>query len=264
MPADLKFSALVRRISEEFFLHIGFTHEWANRLKLVVDELFMNANRYGSKPNESKVLITYEFDNDEVTFRIEDEGKGTRPTNASELKKRISKNSAEAGDMTKTNGRGLALISSLWTDNMIIEDSDRGGLVISFSKKIYSEMPPAPAPSRNVVTQPEKIEEHAEGSPVVPQGVTEVVKISGEIDQSNMEEKIQPVTDVLDRLPQESVLVLDCVELIYINSTFIGHLADWLNKLRAKDGQLVLRHVNKEIKEVLKLVGISRVIYLES
>lgn len=264
IPADLKFSSLVRRISEDFFLYIGFTNEWANRLKLVVDELFMNANRYGSKTNESKVFISYGFDNNEVICRVEDEGNGERRINADELKKRISKNSTEARDLTKTNGRGLALISSLWTDHMIIENSNHGGLAVSFSKKISSEMPPAPAPSLGTVTKPEETKGLTEVSPVVPKGPTEVIKISGEIDHSNMVEKTQPIVDMLNKIPPESVLVLDCSELIYINSTFIGHLAEWLNQLRLKNGQLVLRSVKKQVKEVLDLVGISKVIYLES
>jgi anti-anti-sigma factor len=262
LPADLKFSSLVRRISEEFFLHAGFTKEWANRLKLVVDELFMNANRYGSKANEGKIYIFYQFDKDEVAFRIEDEGGGSKKVSAAELKKVIHKNSGEVNDLTKTCGRGLALISNLWTDGMTIEDSDRGGIAISFTKKIFSKMAPAPAPV--VGPQIEVIKEAVQASPVIHKGPTEVVQISGEIDQSNMEEKVRPITEVLNKLPQDSVLVLDCKQLVYINSTFIGHLAAWLNQIQTKGGQMVLKNTNKQIREVLELVGLTKVIYLES
>ena len=62
LPADLEFSSLVRHISEEIFSHAGFTKEWAERLKLVVDELFMNANRYGSKAITGKIYLSYVFD----------------------------------------------------------------------------------------------------------------------------------------------------------------------------------------------------------
>jgi len=251
----------VRRISEEFFLHVGFTKEWASRLKLVVDELFMNSSRYGSGSNESKIYIYYQFDNDEATFRIEDEGTGDKKVSAEELKKLIHKNSTEVNDLTKTCGRGLALISSLWTDGMAIEDSSHGGIAISFTKKIFSEMAPAPAPRPIPVAQSDGL---AQISPVVAKGSTEVVKISGEIDQSNMEEKIRPITEVLDKLPHDSVLVLDCEKLLYINSTFIGHLAAWLNQIQTKGGQMVLKNINKEVREVLNLVGLSKVIYLEA
>jgi len=93
LPADLKLSSFVRCVSEEFFLHVGFVQEWAVRLKLVVDELFMNANHYGSAAEGGNVYISFEFDDNEITFRIEDEGKGKEKINAEELKKKIQKNS---------------------------------------------------------------------------------------------------------------------------------------------------------------------------
>ncbi|MFH0837926.1 MAG: ATP-binding protein [Patescibacteria group bacterium] len=139
LPADLKFSPLVRRISEEVFHYAGFDKEWADRLKLVVDELFMNANRYGSKTDDDKIYMLFIFDNNEVSFRIEDEGRGQRKTNAAELKKLVHKNADKAGDLSKTSGRGLALITHLWTDDMKIEDSKRGGIVVTFTKKISAE-----------------------------------------------------------------------------------------------------------------------------
>jgi anti-anti-sigma factor len=256
LPADLKFSALVRRISEEVFHHVGFTKEWANRLKLVVDELFMNANRYGSEVEDDKIFILYTFDKEEVSFRIEDEGKGKRKTNAAELKKVINKNTDEVSDLTKTSGRGLALISSLWTDDMTIEDSERGGIAISFKKKIDAGAPPASPPMKPV--------DKESVTPSAPQGTKEEIKIAGEIDASNLEKKIQPISDKIKALSPGSTLVLDCEELAYINSTFIGHLAAWLNELQAKQGHMILKNTNKQIREVLELVGLNKVIYFES
>lgn len=149
LSADLELSLLVRRISEDIFGHAGFTKEWANRLKLVVDELFMNANLYGSKTDAGKIYLFYSFDEDEVHFRIEDEGAGENKMNAKQLKEAIGKNFGEMGDVTKTGGRGLALISNLWTDDMNVEDSVHGGIAISFTKKIGSGTPPVPSPNSN-------------------------------------------------------------------------------------------------------------------
>lgn len=264
LPADLEFSSLVRRISEEIFNHVGLTKEWANRLKLVVDELFMNANHYGSKSGEGKIYILFSFDESEVSFRIEDEGGGEEKTSAEELKKVIHKNSDEVNDVTKTSGRGLALISNLWTDELNIEDSQHGGIAISFTKKISSEAPPAPSP---MIQTPQPMAPGAEAkevSPVAPKGPSELIKLSGEIDASNIEEKIRPVSDKLKTLAEGSTLILNCKALTYINSTFIGYLAAWLNEIQAKDGQLVLKNTSKQVREVLELVGLSRVIYLES
>jgi len=262
LPADLKCSSLVRRISEEIFHHVGFTKEWANRLKLVVDELFMNANRYGSKKEGGTVFIEFSYDDETITFKIEDEGVGSKKTCAKDLKQLIDRNSDEMRDVTKTSGRGLALISNLWTDSMMVEDSRHGGIAISFTKKISSEAPPAPPP----IFESAKVEiESKQGqSPVTGRGTVEIIELSGEIDASNLEEKIQSVNDKLKVLPRGSTLVLDCASLVYINSTFIGYLAAWLNELQAKDGQLVLRNTNKQIRDVLELVGLSKVIYLET
>lgn len=261
LPADLKFSSLVRRISEEFFHYAGFAREWVERLKLVVDELFMNANKYGSKSEDDKIYIRFEFDDKEVNFRIEDEGRGGKKLNAKELKKVISKNTDEASDLNKTRGRGLALICSLWTDDIMVEDSLRGGIAISFAKQIAAGPPPPQLAAFQV-------DEGSKGvlatAVQMSQGPKEEIKISGEIDASNLEGKVRSVVEKVEALPTGGILVLDCEDLIYINSTFIGHMAGWLNKLQSKNSHLVLRNVNRQIREVLDLVGLSKVIYLES
>ena len=260
LPADLKFSSLVRRLSEEVFSYVGFTREWTDRLKLVVDELFMNSNRYGSKKSDGKIYVIFSFDENEVTFRIEDEGGGETKINAEELNKIISKNSSESGDLSKTSGRGLALISSLWTDSLLVEDSSHGGIAISFSKKISSETPPAPPPLVPVSAQAQA----SEASPVAPKAATETMQLSGEIDASNLQEKVKPVDEKISTLAEGSVLAIDCKGLSYINSTVIGHFAAWHNALQKRKGQLVLKNVNDQIREVLKLVGLSKVLYVES
>jgi len=263
LPATLKFSSLVREIAADVFTYVGFTKEWSNRLKLVVDELFMNANRYASKEGESKIYILFEYDEDAISFKIDDEGAGENKMSAEDLRKKIEKNKQAIGDVTKTSGRGLALISDLWTDGLVIEDSPYGGIAVSFTKAITSEAPPAPpalqvAPVQVTPTPAEKV------SPVALQGPTEVMKIVGEIDQSNIEEKVKPVEEKVVAMPEKGVLVIDCSELVYFNSTFIGHLAGWHNALQQKKGQLVLKNTNAEVQDVLNLVGLSRVIYIET
>lgn len=135
LSADIELSSLVRQISEAVFKHAGFTQEWVDRLKLVVDELFMNATRYGST-KDSKLYLCYCFEKESVDFLIEDEGGKNLNMTAEELKKIVSKNVAEINDLTKKNGRGLALFSRLWTDQLTIQDSQHGGIAVSFSKKI--------------------------------------------------------------------------------------------------------------------------------
>jgi len=260
LPATLRFSSLVREIASDVFTQVGFTKEWTSRLKLVVDELFMNACRYASKENESKIYVVFEYDESSIGFRIDDEGAGENKMSAEALKAKVEDNKKALEDVTRTSGRGLALISNLWTDGLVIEDSPHGGIAVSFTKAISAEAPPAP-PALAVVPAP--AEPAKEVSPVAPQGPTEIIKIVGEIDQMNMVEKIKPVEEKLATMAENGVLAIDCSELVYFNSTFIGHLAAWHNSMQEKNGQLVLKNTNAEVKDVLNLVGLSRVIYIE-
>jgi anti-anti-sigma factor len=263
LPATLQFSSLLRHIAEDIFDYVGFTKEWSSRLKLVVDELFMNANRYASKENTSKIYILFEYDNTEVLFRIDDEGQGPTKVSAEKLRQHVDQNKEALKDLTKTSGRGLALISHLWTDEIIIEDSPRGGIAVSFKKVLTTEKPPAP-PIPKVAPPTQEGAESDIVSPVAPQGPVVEVKVVGEIDNANIEEKVQPIMEEVMKLPKYGVLALDCSELVYFNSTFIGHLASWHNEVQKKEGQLILKNTSPEVKDVLSLVGLSKVIYLES
>jgi len=255
---------LVRQVSEDFFAYAGFTREWSARLKLVVDELFMNSIRYGSVKNESKIYLKFTLNDNEVSFTIEDEGRGEKKVSAEDLQAVVLKNSAELEDITKTSGRGLALISTLWTDGLIITQGAHGGLAVTFKKTVTDQLPPVPPMLNITPVESADLKSDKTVSPVSDAGPREIIALDGEIDSSNIDAKIKPVNDKLAELPEKGILILDCTNLTYFNSTFIGHLAEWHNKLQQKSGQLVLKNTNKEVREVLDLVGLSRVIYLET
>ncbi len=266
LSANMEFSSLLRHVSEEVFQYVGFTTEWSNRLKLVVDELFMNANRYGSKADSGKIYANFLFENGQVVFQIEDEGLGEKKVTAQELRTLLDKNTHEVADLTKTRGRGLALISALWTDELKIEDSLRGGLLIRFKKSVSHVAPPAPPKLQVVDPMAEKQVPEQVGavSPLVHSGPRKIIALEGEIDADNIAEKIKPILSELVLMTNDSVLVLDCEKLTYINSTFIGHLAGWHNELSKKNGHLVLQHLSKDVKDILDLVGLGKVIYMEA
>ncbi len=258
LPADLKFSSFVRHISKDLFHQIGFSSDWAYRLELVVDELYMNACRYGSSTKSSRIFFDYSFDKNELIFCIDDEGLGNKKMNANILQKLIDKNSDELADLTKTSGRGLALISHLWTDSMQIKDNHYGGISICFKKSILNDIPPL---SEFSISSQHKIEDFSLSSsnnPIIEVG------ISGEVDASNLQEKIKLIINTLSTLPEHASFVLDCDGLVYVNSTFIGYLSSWLNQVRRKHGHFILKNVDEKIKEILSLVGLDKVIYFES
>ena len=278
LPANLNHSALVRHIADEVFGDAKFSKPWCSRLKLVVDELFMNAVRYGSIKDTSIIYTTFMYDENGMEFTIEDDGTGEGTISAEELQKKISENE-ENTDLTRTSGRGLSMITKLWTDGMIISKSQYGGIAITFVKKLETaaELPPAPPAPTGLIQQ--MVEQStpalAPAQPVPmpaptsvapstseskPKGPSYEIKLSGEIDQSNIEEKVAPIYDQVEVMPEGGTLVLDFSELKYINSTFIGNLAAWHTSLNKKGGRVCLKNINDEIKEVLSLVGLLEIL----
>jgi anti-anti-sigma factor len=265
LPANLRFSSITRSFAEEVFNFVGFSKEWCSRLKLVVDELFMNAVRYGSTEGKSTIHVVFLYDDNEVEFKIEDDGTGAKGISPEELKSIIAEN-ANHSDVTKTSGRGLALITNLWTDKLDIGKSSYGGVSISFVKAIETTPPPAPPLIQAAISK------HAEPVPAPeqaqvtehPEGQSFTLKLSGEIDQLNIEKLALPVVEQIKTLPNGATLVLDFSAIEYINSTFIGHLASWYKDVQKKEGQIVLKNTNDQIKDVLDLVGLGRVLVLES
>jgi len=134
IPADLAFSSLARKTAQELFEYLEMSDRDVFRLVLVIDELFMNAVKYGSDENSS-VHITFSFiKNDLLTVIIEDEGKGDK-CSAVELKGKMALE-FQHHTPDKTSGRGLAQISLNLTDSFEIEDSQYGGIKILFTKKL--------------------------------------------------------------------------------------------------------------------------------
>lgn len=270
IPANLKFSSLVRHFTGEFFIYVGFTKEWSSRLKLVVDELFMNAVKYGSTEDKSTVHLIFYYNENMVEFIIEDDGTGAQKISVEELKIRIKKNTNESSAIA-TSGRGLALITHLWTDEIKIEQSNFGGIAISFSKKIETTSPPlshalvSPAISLEDKPVEQKTEmQFKELKKESPKEAVVTIKLHGEIDQSNLEKITLPVEGQLDVLSDGSTLVLDFKDVIYINSTVIGYLAEWHNRLEKKNGQMILINANEQVKDVLNLVGLAHIFKIES
>ncbi len=271
VPATLKFSSMIRHVSDEIFGFVKFSKAWSSRLKLVLDELFMNAVKYGSMENTSVVHITFEYDETEVTFIIEDDGTGPKGVSIEELKKIVAENQANK-DLTKTSGRGLSMIAGLWTDNIEVGQSEFGGVKVMCTKKIDSSVPPPPPglivpqdiPAVTPTAAPAAPAKEAapKETPKPAGGKSIEVKLAGEIDNSNIDEKAAPVDSQIKELPAGSNVVLDFAEVSYINSTFIGHMASWHNVLKAKQSTLQLKNVNQEIKEIITLVGLDQVLNL--
>ncbi|QQR83673.1 ATP-binding protein [Candidatus Peregrinibacteria bacterium] len=257
LPASLTYSAFLRHLSNDLFVLAGFNAGWCGRLKMVVDELFMNAVRYGSN-EQSDVYLHFAYDDTNFTFTIEDEGKGAHPLSVQALRDLVEANSRD-GNLSRTSGRGLAMITKWWTDSMALNASDYGGISVQFTKTIDNTEPAVGLPIAGSI-----VPDFVIGEPVTPGGNRLVVRLSGAIDASNVTEKIAPVVEQLDALNEGEILVVDCQDVSYISSVFVGHLASWQTTTKRKKAQLHLRGLQPAVSEVLQLVGLLKLLTIES
>lgn len=261
VPANLKYSLLIRHVAGEVFLNAHFEKAWVSRLKLVVDELFMNAVRYGSTEDTSTVYLTFLFDEESMAFSIEDDGTGKQAVSPEELKAKIQQNEQNT-DLTRTSGRGLSMITNQWTDSSEITRSEHGGINITIFKSIETSPPSPPqVPTWAEKTIPAKAKEQpTQVAPASKDSMVKEVQVSGELDHSNVEAKIAPISHQVELMGEGSVLVIDFKDATYINSTFIGSLAAWHTHLQHKKGKIQLKNMNQHVREVLSLVGLLKVI----
>lgn len=253
IPAKLSISAPARDIAVSIFDQIGFAQQEIPRLKLIFDEVYMNSVKYGST-EDSLVSITFTFENNILTVQFEDEG-GEKKISASDLRKIIEyqKNNTDLG---KKSGRGLAQIVSKWADSLEIRDGIRGGLCVTFTKSLtLPTQPPAPKTEQNIPATDKNNADMLR---------RKVIPLSGEIDNANSSQKIQPIDDIIANIKSPVMLVLDLKDLKFCNSTFIAQLVTWQQRMQEKGGNMSIENANNNITEIFQLVGLSKVIPLNS
>jgi len=248
VPADLYFSASIRDFALDMFKMAGFDTAWQNKLKLVIDELFMNAVKYGSN-GSSNVYLTFEILDDGINCSVEDTGTGKESASVEELQIKI-KAQRENTNLEKTSGRGLAMITDEWSDKFEVIKSEHGGVKLWFFKQT-SAAGELPKPEHATeLTIPEK-EQHI------------TVKFTGEIDQFTMAQNVEDVEKLLKDDAVNVHIDLDFTEVTYLNSTFIGYLANLFNKLKKKNSSLRILGVNDDIFDILNLVGLTKILNVQ-
>lgn len=251
IPANLRFSAGVREIISEFCDHNQFDNIVRNQLKLIIDELFMNAVRYGSGKN-SKVIVRISYTNQILEGTVEDFGEGSKKIDVEELKK-IILTQTNNNILTKTSGRGLAQIVQKWTDSVKIQNNNTGGIRIIFQKKII----PKPSSEKETITTEALLE-------VKPNQLSEYVFLfEGEITADNIKQYQQKVNQFLDTNKNATSIILDFEKLKYCNSTFIGQIADWYNRMSKNNGKMIICNPNEEILNIIDMVGLTQIIPIQ-
>ncbi|MFH0820914.1 MAG: ATP-binding protein [Candidatus Peregrinibacteria bacterium] len=252
VPAYLNLAGMTRTISHDVFREAGFTEAWCSRLKLVVDELFMNAVRYGSTPEKSLIHFRFVLSEGQVEFYIEDDGTGLGKISPENLAALVDQNEKNP-DLARTSGRGLATIANLWTDKVVVGKSNFGGIRIGFVKKIETT-PPPPLPI--VVTSSAPLSLIADAPAIT-------IKLSGPLEPDHLRDLGQIVEQQIYQAPTRFNLILDFSDLDYINSIFIGLLASWYNLAHQKQGVVALQNTNAPVKDVLALVGLDRILLIQ-
>lgn len=94
----------------------------------------------------------------------------------------------------------------------------------------------------------------------VPDRKVKLVKVAGQLDESNVDEKAKEIYDLISGTPQGLYLIFDFVQLEYMNSKSIGYLTDWYTKLTEKKGGIVIANARPNILDILQVVGLTQLI----
>jgi anti-anti-sigma factor len=131
---------------------------------------------------------------------------------------------------------------------MEIRNKATGGITINFEKKVEYEKD-----SKKIKKDP-LLE-------IKPTSLKEFKFIfEGEIDEENIKENKKIVADFLNTHTGSYRVILDFEKLYYCNSTFIGQIADWYNKIKKRNGEIIISNPNKDILDIIDMVGLTKVI----
>ncbi len=250
VPANLAFSAGIREISQEAANSAGFQDKQKNMLRLIIDEIFMNAVKYGSD-NTSSVFLEFVIEENKLTCGIEDEGKGTIKLSAEELRNTMQRE-RENSELQKTHGRGLAQITSELVSAFEVSDRQNGGLRIEFIME----------KNDNVEEFKPKISKLKSERRILPE---KTIKISGIIDLNNIDGVKEKVEGIFSEHINEAFrLIFDFTELKYFNSSFLALLANWQSILEKTKGECIIKNPTDEVFEILDLVGLTNIFIIEN
>jgi len=95
-----------------------------------------------------------------------------------------------------------------------------------------------------------------------PDKKLKVVHVAGQLDESNIDEKIQEVYKVIEANPQNLNLIFDFENLEYMNSKSIGYLTDIYGKMTETGGKVVIAKAKPNIADILQVVGLTQLVSL--
>lgn len=90
--------------------------------------------------------------------------------------------------------------------------------------------------------------------------IVKVANFSGQLDESNVDEKIQVLYQTVEKTPQKLALILNFENLEYMNSKSIGYITDLYGKVTENGGQIVICAAKPNIADILQVVGLSQLV----
>ena len=87
-----------------------------------------------------------------------------------------------------------------------------------------------------------------------------IVKIAGQLDESNVDQEIQVVYKLMEENPNNMDLIFDLENLEYMNSKSIGYMTDLYGKIREHNGKITIAKAKPNIKDILQVVGLTQLI----
>lgn len=94
----------------------------------------------------------------------------------------------------------------------------------------------------------------------VPGKTVKIAHISGQLDESNVDEKIQELYKTVEANPKGLNLIFDLENLEYMNSKSIGYLTDLYGKITEGGGQVLIANAKSNILDILQVVGLTQLI----
>src|SRR3989339_1413743 len=95
-----------------------------------------------------------------------------------------------------------------------------------------------------------------------PNIIAKAVKIKGQLDESNVDEKAKDIYKVLESVPtgKHVNLLFDFAELDYMNSKSIGYLTDWYSRITTDGGKICIAGPKENIVDILQVVGLTQLV----
>ena len=86
------------------------------------------------------------------------------------------------------------------------------------------------------------------------------VRLVGQLDESNVDDKAKQVYLFIEDNPDETHYIFELSDLEYMNSKSIGYLTDWYRKITNKAGLVKLAQAKENILDILDTVGLTSII----